>query len=214
MNSILSVCPVIVPPRGGLLRSWDYDEHFVVVNGRHDLWDKLAAGKSWLVARQQGNGGCPHSWNLGFKAAQRLGRSHVLILSQSLLANDGLATAVQCLAEGADDRGAITRHSFHCVVFSVALWEAVGGFDENLPVYCDIDFLRRCYLAGLLSPDRRLPFVNVAADDARNLAMRNGAVPASMYTEDLHRYIAKWGGEPGAEPQNPLPMGGDDGVAL
>jgi hypothetical protein len=204
--SLLTVCPVIIPPRPGLLESWDHSPHVVVVNGCHDLWAELAVGRDWIVVDdERRNRGCPASWNCGFRIAQERGTTHVGILSQSLVAAGAISSLARQVARRADERGAFTRHSFHCVVFSVELWTAVGGFDEELPIFADVDFLRRAFLAGLVSPDRRLPQIDIVAVDEKNAAARAGAVSPELYTIDEQRYIGKWGGTPGQEADNPMP---------
>lgn len=195
--SLLIVCPVILPPRRDVLESWSHRPHLVVINGRHDDWQRAAHDHGLDAVRSAGNAGCPASWNIGFERARELGLDHVAIVSQSLvIASPGTARLAELVEHQADERGLMTDWSFHAVVFSVALWERIGPFDEALPIYCDIDYVRRLYLAGERTPERPLPGVTLPAKSERAATLRAGLIPLDAYDVDRKRYIAKWGHDP------------------
>lgn len=213
--TILTVCPVIIPPRPGLLDSWDHQPHMVVINGEHDLWLDLCHRHQWMpvVHDDHRNIGCPASWNFGFTIAETYGFDYVTILSQSFVPTRGLDDLTRRIEADADHRGARTNHMlFHCATFSVATWKEIGGFDESLPIWCDIDFIRRGYLAGVFGPDRRLPVLSVDALDERCAAVYAGAISSAVYDEDELRYAQKWCGPLGHEADRPTPLGPDGGI--
>lgn len=195
--SLLIVCPVILPPRADVLASWTHRPHLCVLNGRHDEWEAVCAESGILAHRSAGNAGCPASWNLGFERARELGHDHVAIVSQSLvLAPPGTELLAEVVEGLADDRGLVTNWSFHAVVFSVALWERVGPFDEALPIYCDTDFVRRLFLADERTPSNPMPGAIVPAESVRGATLKAGLIPLDAYDVDRERFIAKWGVEP------------------
>lgn len=195
--SLLVVSPVILPPRPEVLASWTHRPHLCVLNGRHDLWEETCAEHGLDADRSAGNAGCPASWNLGFEVARDRGLEYVAIVSQSLeLDPPGTTRLGELLERRADERGLVTNWSFHLAVFSVALWERVGPFDEDLPIYCDTDFVRRLYLAGERTPDNLMPTAVVPGRSTRAATLRAGLLPLDAYDVDRRRYIAKWGREP------------------
>jgi hypothetical protein len=200
--TLLTVCPVIIPPRPGLIDSWNHPDHFVIVNGAHDEWRTVLEHQPWSSHTPDTlqNLGCPTSWNIGFRHARELGHDHVAILSQSTILHAGTrrlaATFASAARHAPPAKITTTQHSFHCVVISVRCWEQLDGFDESLPVWADIDFVRRAWLAD---PDLALASINVPGLDERCAALRYGVVDASLYHNDKTRYAVKWGGPVTAE---------------
>jgi hypothetical protein len=197
MADIVTICPVIAKPRDGLLESWDHRDHVVIVNGEHDHWAEVVDGQPWHVHTDadRRNLGCPTSWNLGFRHARRVGARYGVILSQSLVTTKGLRDLTRAFATVARRAGdpavVLSRYSFHCIAIRVDHWEHLGGFDETLDVWCDIDFLRRSWL-----DDEHITFTGTRTEarTERCIAVRSGAVSADIYELDEARYIAKWGG--------------------
>lgn len=204
--SLLTVCPVIVPPRDGLLDSWDHPQHLVVVNGDVDDWRQRCQERGWsyLLDRYSRNVGVPASWNLAFHRAKQVGATHVAILSQGTVLAGGTKHLAWLVAKRPhapwiEISGGVGQR-FHCIVVSVAVWEHVGGFDETLSIWCDVDFMRRLWLSG--RGERWAPRavrVQLPADDLQNSAVRAGVVPAHVYDVDRQRYTDKWGGDHLAE---------------
>lgn len=208
--SLLIVCPVILPPRPELLASWTHRPHLCVLNGRHDLWQETCDELGLEAIRSDGNAGCPASWNVGFEHARERGLEYVAIVSQSLvIPPPGTARLAELVEHRADERGLVTNWSFHAAVFSVALWERVGPFDEGLPIYCDTDYVRRLFLAGERTPANLMPTAILEAESTRAATLRAGLIPLDAYDVDRKRYIAKWGSEPddpcAAGPTTPQP---------
>ena len=108
----------------------------------------------------------------------------------------GTRRLAELVEHQADERGLVTNWSFHAVVFSVALWERVGPFDEALPIFCDIDYARRLYLAGERTPDNPIPGATLRAESTRAATLKAGLIPLDAYDVDRQRYIARWGREP------------------
>jgi predicted 2-oxoglutarate/Fe(II)-dependent dioxygenase YbiX len=205
---LLVACPVILPPRPGLLESWTHRPHLCIINGDHDLWADICREHGLLATAavdadgQPGNYGCPASWNLAFTVAQAAGLGYVTIVSQSLVADGGTGRLPRLLARYGDHRGLLTRHDFHCITIAVATWELVGPFDEDLPICADVDWWRRAFLAGIWNDDDPVPGVTApvfTASDERKAAARAGVVDPDMYSVDAARYAAKWGGPYRAE---------------
>lgn len=199
-NRLLTCCPVIIPPRPGLIDSWTHRPHLVVINGAHDTWRPLVAEHGWLTheATDRRNLTCPVAWNHAFHVADKAGCTHVALLSQSFVFLDPMTEWVDLIERHAPhDRAIIQQHTpFHCIVIPTAMWHHVGRFDESLPIWSDVDFLRRAQLAG--HPDPYLVPVN--ALDERCAALTAGAVTAELYHDDKVRFIAKWSRHPPASP--------------
>lgn len=215
---LLCVTPVIAPPRPGLVESWDHPAHLVIVNGARRTWQDIGGDRPWLMyAAESGrNLGCPKSWNLGFRLAVENRISHVAILSQGLVIEDGTA-ALAAEVEAHPDVSWITGPwmCFHGVVWPVDVWERLDGFDETLPIWADVDFVRRLHLAGEWERGRhQARQVALRATDVEGTAVQAGLHPA-VYETDKRRYAAKWGGEYGhewfARPWDPLSAA--DGMA-
>lgn len=195
---VLTTCPVIIPPREGVVESWTHHHHHVVVNGAHDHWTPILQGRGWLTHTdpERRNLGCPASWNLAFIEASRRAYRWVIILSQSTALAAGTAELANWIERRAPaDRIVQTSFDFHCIAIPVAVWRRVGGFDESLPIFADIDFYRRAELAGI-PPYGRL---TLAGRDEYCAAARAGAIPESLYDLDAERYATKWGGPARAE---------------
>jgi hypothetical protein len=195
--SLLVVCPVITPPKPGLLDSWTHRPHLVWVNGAAGVWTDVCDRHGLQSAGTGDNVGCMVPWNAGFCMARDTGHTHVAIMSQSLILDGGTTELATTVDRYADDRGLMIQRRFHCVVFAVELWERVGPFDESLPIWGDMDFVRRIYLAGELRT--WFPRAPIGHRDERSAAVRAGAVDRSMYDTDKARYAAKWGGPWGRE---------------
>jgi hypothetical protein len=207
--SLLIVCPVILPPRAAVLDSWTHRPHLCVINGNHDWWERVCLERGLDFIRSEGNAGCPASWNRGFEHARAQGHEYVAILSQSLVLGSGplevggTSLLAACVRSFGDERGLVTPWSFHAIVFSVALWERVGPFDEGLPIYCDTDFVRRLFVAGERTAANPMPEVlHLPCQSVRGATFAAGLVPSDAYELDRRRYIAKWGHEP-IDPCNP-----------
>lgn len=197
------------PATPDVVESWTHPDHVIVVNGAHDWWRSTAAGRPWHVIDDHGptNLGCPTSWNAGFRLARELGHRYVVITSQGLLLHQGTGHLAELVAQHADDNGLTCTGvpTFHCVVFSVALWESVGGFDESFPIWCDMDFLRRVEPVARVHPFQPgrapvMPVVPLDASGERCTALRAGVVTAATYEDDKARYLAKWK-PPGSRPR-------------
>lgn len=195
--TLLIACPVILPPRVEVLDSWTHRPHLCVINGHHDEWEQVCEERGLLALRSDGNAGCPRSWNLGFEIARDGGIDYVAIMSQSLeLEAPGTEMLARCVEELADERGLVTDWSFHAVVFSVALWERIGPFDESLPIYCDIDYAQRLHAAGERTPANPIRAVTLPGRTERAATATAGLIPPDAYEVDRRRYVRKWGAEP------------------
>lgn len=221
--SLLVACPVILQPDEELIASWDHRPHLCIINGHHDEWDALCIEQGIWRARDEDNPGtnlgCPTSWNFAFTTAQERGIDYVAIVSHSLIIEGGTKRLAELVEEHADERGLATYRWWHCMVLSVALWERIGPFDDGfVPAYYeDMDYCRRMFLAGEMTPARLLPYVGppeFVAKDERAKTINAGAVGREAHDDNLVRFREKWGGDPNHEtyerPWDPSSKGGSN----
>lgn len=207
--SLLVACPVILPPRADVLRSWTHRPHAIVVNGAPQQWEDVmihdrAPGFTWLFPKYEGNRGVAASWNIAFTEASRLAIGYVAIISQSTILTGGTAHLADLVDKYADERGLLTDFAWRCIVLSTALWNEVGPFDERFwPAYYeDNDYVRRLELAGLHTPANPMPKVGRDLLDGTNgeaEALTLGLIDPACYGRNGQRYRDKWGGDPGHE---------------
>jgi hypothetical protein len=226
--TLLVTCPVILPPSLELVASWNHRPHLCVINGHGRAWSATCEEAGiWRAGLCDGRGvsanlGCPAAWNVAFSIARLVGVDYVAIVSHSTIIAGGTARLAELVERHADERGLTTSASFHAIVFSVALWERIGGFDEGFSpgYYEDMDFVRRLYLADEWTPAKPMPFVGAPqfrCTDARSVTVCAGVVPAKVHDEGLARFRAKWGGDPYHEtyqrPFDPTSVGGSNVAA-
>lgn len=148
----------------------------------------LVVNNSWQ------NLGIAASWNKGLD----MGSDWTLILSAAMSFPTGLQETARQIEETNDYAVRIDEHSFHAIAISRRLVDKVGRFDEEFyPMeYEDSDYRYRMRLAGIQWED--LPTIETDLVCAGNtIAGKEGYVPKS--DEPVTRYLAKWGGHPGAE---------------
>lgn len=203
--SLLVGCPVILPPRDDVVASWTHRPHIIIVNGADNEWERQMY--AWddpsdvhSMAYFAGhNLGVAASWNRIFTAAFRLGYSHVALISQGVVLEGGTAHLAELVDKYADDRGLLTDFAWHCIVLSVKTWEQVGPFDEGFEYayYEDSDYVRRLFLAGLHTPDNRIPKVGRdLLDGTETVAAAKHLIPPDTYGKNGLRFREKWGGDP------------------
>jgi hypothetical protein len=203
--SLLVGCPVILPPRDDVIASWTHRPHMIIVNaptddGQHE-WAALAPMRDiynigWKPAV---NCGVARSWNMIFEQAQRTGYSHVALISQGVVLEGGTAHLAELVDEYADERGLLTDFAWHCIVLSVKTWEQLGPFDTTFsPAYYeDSDYVRRLFLAGLHTPDNRMPKVERdLLDGTETVAAAKHLIPPETYGRNASTFELKWGGPP------------------
>lgn len=199
--SLLVGCPVILPPRDDVIASWTHRSHLVVINGAFDEWvgPGLDAAKSTLFRGNGTNIGVAASWNLIFEVGREREFSHVALISQGTVLEGGTAHLAELVDEYADDRGLLTDFAWHCIVLSVKTWEQLGPFDEGFKYayYEDSDYVRRLFLAGLHTPDNRIPKVGRdLLDGTETVAAAKHLIPPDTYGKNGLRFREKWGGDP------------------
>lgn len=205
--SLLVGCPVILPPKREILASWTHRPHLLIVNGADDEWMPLANERTGLLALNADppqNVGVARSWNVIFEQARLMHFSHVALIAQGTRLDGGTARLAALVDEWADDRGLLTDFAWHCIVLSVKTWEKVGRFDEQFwPAYYeDNDYVRRLELAGIHTPDHRIPKLSrlvLSGTETTAETLTAGLIPAGVYGANATRYEEKWGGPPGHE---------------
>lgn len=203
---VLTACPVILAPSDvDGWHVWDHRPHLVIDNSPAEItasWADLAVANDWLYLAGGHNRGVARSWNLAMQTARDLGYDAVALLSQTYRPSGGTSFLAWCVGEYGDWRGLLNGSvGLHGCVWSVALWERVGPFDERYEggYYEDNDWLYRLALHGLHDAANPMPKVEIPGTSDPALALRRGAVPEHVYGENAARYAAKWGGPPGAE---------------
>ena len=181
-----------------------------------DNGDQRFAGdqSSAIVVRPSGNVGRAGAWNLVLRLAfETMNLAHALLLdSDCAVAPDTFARML------ASPTPVVLAHAFSCFRLDEAPWRAVGEFDEEFwPIsWEDADYRRRLALSGVAveewpieehsRPARgRVEYTSgITHGEAwphgyqgwsgRKLARFQEQVLANQA-----RYLAKWGGPPGAE---------------
>lgn len=199
--SLLVGCPVILSPRDDVLASWTHSAHLIVINGAQREWmgHGLDIAQSCLYVGAGENIGVAASWNRIFEIARDKGFSHVALISQGVVLEGGTERLADLVDEYADHRGLLTDFAWHVIVLSVAVWEQLGKFDTRFtPAYFeDSDYTRRLFLAGVHTPENRMPKVERdLLDGTETVAAAMHLIPPDTYGLNAARYRAKWGGEP------------------
>lgn len=148
------------------------------------------------VERHPDNLGVAASWNRGLARDADL----TLLLSASMRFANGLDAFVEAATLYANPYGlTFAEHSFHAIAIGRRLVERIGFFDEGFwPCeYEDADYRHRMHMAGI--PIEHLPNVGDLGLTCvgNSIAGHLGLVPKSDGPRE--RYLAKWGGDPGAE---------------
>lgn len=196
-------CPTVLPPedvRGW--RTWTHRPHLVVDNTTGALWRDLADAEGWAWTGEGRNIGVAAAWNVAMRWASTHGFRFVALVSQSYEVDGGTEALAAALEEHGDWRGLLNSTvGFHGCVWSVRLWEEVGGFDERFwPAYYeDTDWLRRLSLAGLHTAENPMRRAEVPGRCPHALAFRAGVMTEKDYSRCGALYVEKWGGPPGAE---------------
>jgi hypothetical protein len=195
--STLIATPVISAPRDDVLQSWDYWAHVIVVNGAHEAWANCEHDNiTWRLVQDE-NRGVSWSWNRAFEFASRNDFEFVTLLSQNCVLAEGTSGLAAQIEHHADWRGLLTDQAWHVLTLSVALWQRIGPFDEGfVSYYEDSDYTRRLYLAGLHTPENRMPKVDLDCTCEFAATMKAGLISPDVYQHSRARYMKKWHGEP------------------
>lgn len=187
-------------------------DHTVIVdNGDEPL---EAAAVDAVVVRPDRNVGCAGAWNtvlrLGFGA---LAADSVILVNGDCAVARG--TFGRMLASPAR---VVCAHGFSCFRLDPLVWRTVGEFDEAFwPVYWeDTDYRRRLSLAGVAVDE--WPIEEVARPSHGRATYASGITHGKSdrggyqgwagdklarfherLAQNRARYLAKWGGPPGAE---------------
>lgn len=156
------------------------------------------AGDVMFCVTEGKNTGVTHAWNDGLTMADAQDVDWVYLISASVEfgAFGGLDLLDYCVGE---PYLVHSQWGWHALALHRRMWERVGRFDSQFPAYGnESDYLRRCDLAGLPSPeynDGRFSQVNInAACEPPAACLRAGVVKVD-YSEHLRRYRDKHGGE-------------------
>lgn len=204
----MTVIPVVRPPEAVPARdTWELHHLLIIDNTTLGLWaDWCKIHKVRRVALHR-NLGVATSWNLGARWAWEDGWNAVAFISSSVYWPQGsdAFTNGQWHAYGDPERGLLTTGAFHASIWARAVFEEIGYFDENFFAYEeDIDWLRRCEIAGIhVPPERReeswkldptpMPKVELAGTCEDAVSLKSGAVNVDIERSKRY-YLAKWGG--------------------
>jgi GT2 family glycosyltransferase len=165
------------------------------------------------VIRPSTNVGCAAAWNM------ILYRAFIeLAVPTAILINDDCAVAPDTFERMlASERGVVCAQSFSCFRIDVAVWDQIGPFDEAFyPAYWeDTDYRRRLALAGVSIDEWPYDVVSTALGRTTySSGITHGKYQEGSYQgwtgaklawfhecleKNRLRYVAKWGGMPGAE---------------
>jgi GT2 family glycosyltransferase len=179
--------------------------------------------------RYETNTGTSRSWNYGIADGFEKGADYVAVLNNDILLHpyclDGLverigrndvdlvtALDVRCEVAAPEDLFRIAASTkadvteadhpnFSAFLLGRRCWEVVGRFDEEFyPAFFeDNDYHYRIQLAGLRAivypPAMFYHYGSRTQYEACNVPL----VPSSVFVQNRHYYIRKWGGLPGAE---------------
>lgn len=202
MSEWIVVVPLIEEPSVTAQAMAAYDvkpKELLLVDNTPDGAYREWADKAIVRNGSGSNWGVSRSWNEGLD----MGRDWTLILSSSVVLPFGLKYALAQLdevIEAGEKWGVFTEEAFHAFALSRDLIDIVGRFDDvNFESYYeDNDYLYRMRLAGL----NERPKVDLGADSLKPesvaRALKRGLVRVD-FGELKDRYVAKWGGTPGAE---------------
>lgn len=146
------------------------------------------------------NLGVARSWNIGARKVVRDKLDYLIIISATMLFNEGMRDFIAHLEANKNRWGIETQHIWHCIALRRAMIERCGYFDENFyPAYYeDSDYIRRWELSGIHNPmsqTHRLPKVEVnATHQGDALSMKSG-IKVNM-DASRNYFIKKWGFEP------------------
>lgn len=186
--------------------------HTIIV----DNGDQRFAGdqRTAVVVRPSGNVGRAAAWNIVLRLAfETLGLGRAILLdSDCAVAPDTFARAL------ASPAPVVLAHGFSCFRLDEAPWLAVGEFDEEFwPIsWEDADYRRRLALAGVAVEEWALE--ERARPSRGRVAYASGITHGEAWPHGYQgwsgrkltrfqeqveanrkRYVAKWGGPPGAE---------------
>jgi len=147
-----------------------------------------------------GNIGVARSWNQGVEAVIARNYDFLIILSASLIFNDGMNGFMEALERENPDNGMMTQEGWHCIAINRKVFETIGDFDTNCyPAYYeDSDFIRRMELAKIHEPTGAINFKGCSVD-AKSVSIAHGMKQAGVKVNmgAVRRYfIEKWGSDP------------------
>jgi hypothetical protein len=145
------------------------------------------------------NIGIPRSWNIGAKKVIDENLDYLIVMSSTMIFNEGMRDFVQYMEMNTNKWGLETQHIWHLIALRRAMFERVGLFDENFFCYYeDSDYIRRWELNGIHNPmslTQRLPKVEVAATTQGTATALKSGLKIDMGVS-RQTFIDKWGYEP------------------
>lgn len=146
------------------------------------------------------NIGIGRGWNVGLRKCVDEQLDYAVILSASVVFEDGMSDFVAMLENNHDPHGMETQHAWHMIAIGRKTVEKIGFFDENFypGYYEDSDYIRRMELAGIHNPmstTNRLPKVDIKAGyQGWALTIKRGLKVNMEACRDY--FVEKWGYEP------------------
>jgi glycosyltransferase involved in cell wall biosynthesis len=177
-----------------------YYENIVLIdNSRDGFAQKYGAKLDY--ERFDDNIGVARSWNMAARDVIEGKMDYLIIMSASVLFQDGgMDKLVELLEENDNPWGMETQLGWHLICLSRQTLSRVGLFDENFyPAYFEeSDYIRRMEILGIHNPmssTKRLPKVSVPARSQGDaLAVKSGTAVNFVALEEY--FIKKWGGKP------------------
>lgn len=145
------------------------------------------------------NIGISRAWNIGARKVVRENIDYLVVMSATMVFNDGMQGLVEAMEANTNEWGLETQHVWHLICLRKKVFETIGYFDENFyPAYWeDTDFIRRMELANIHVPmakSPRLPKIEIdAVHQGDALAMKSG-LEVNMGAMKNY-FIEKWGAD-------------------
>lgn len=148
----------------------------------------------------QGNIGVARAWNLGVQKVIDKSYDFVILLSASMIFNDGMNGFMKELENNKDANGMATQNGWHCIALNRKVFLQIGDFDTNFyPAYYeDSDFIRRMELAGIHEPTGEKKLLSCTLDAySTGIAhgMKKGGITMNIQACGSY-FVEKWGNYP------------------
>lgn len=144
------------------------------------------------------NIGIARSWNIGARKVVQEKLDYLVIMSATIIFEEGMRDLVACMEANANPYGLETQHAWHLICLKPKVFKEIGYFDENFyPAYFeDTDMIRRMELAGIHNPmskTQRLPKVQISAGYQGNAhAIKKAGLKVNFVALEDY-FIQKWG---------------------
>jgi GT2 family glycosyltransferase len=189
---------------------------YIVDNGSTDGTAEWAKDVGILMHAEKHNIGVSAGWNLGLNTLfwKHMYDEVLVIGNDTFLPEyfygtlynhlDGFVTGIsvdEVKSLAAPAKATFTEHpDFSAFLISRQMWEAIGPFNERMPLYCqDCDMHVRAHKMGIKLMQSNTPFYHERSSTLRNARPEEGAVLRAQAETDRRTFKSIWGCIPGDE---------------